>query len=89
MRLSSLAEALIALSAKAARVACTMRSERALFELLVEEKTGDSKNKRFVQDFKTLGDVLVQEVVRHEITQRVRAASVSWCGWRERLMSSY
>ncbi|XP_019627208.1 PREDICTED: inositol polyphosphate 1-phosphatase-like [Branchiostoma belcheri] len=58
---------LIRLSEKAAHLARTIRSEHALFELLVEEKTGTAKNKRFQQDFKTLADVLIQEMVKHNL----------------------
>ena len=47
------------------------RSEAALFKLLVEEKTGSDKNTRFVQDFKTLADVLVQEMVKHYLSKKV------------------
>ncbi|KGL81949.1 Inositol polyphosphate 1-phosphatase, partial [Tinamus guttatus] len=35
--------------------------------LLVAEKTGADKNQRFVQDFKTLADVLIQEVIKHDV----------------------
>ncbi|XP_002733886.1 inositol polyphosphate 1-phosphatase-like [Saccoglossus kowalevskii] len=58
---------LVAVSEKSANLARAIRSEQTLFELLVEEKTGEAKNKRFIQDFKTLADVLIQEMVRHEI----------------------
>ena len=77
MKLVALTEALVAVSVKAARIARAMRAEKALFSLLVEEKTGDAKNKRFVQDFKTLGDVLVQEAVRHDISKQVGAKTLS------------
>ena len=33
--------------------------------------TGDDKNKRFVEDFKTLADVLIQETVRHDLGTKV------------------
>ena len=71
MKLSEFVGALIRCSEKAANVARLVRSEKSLFELLVEEKTGDSKNKRFVQDFKTLADVLVQETIRHDLGKQV------------------
>ncbi|XP_033639225.1 inositol polyphosphate 1-phosphatase-like [Asterias rubens] len=61
---------LVALSEKAANLARIIRSEKALFDLLVEEKKGEQKNKRFLQDFKTLGDVLIQEMIRHDIAQK-------------------
>ena len=69
--MASLLRSLVALSEKAANLARIIRSEKALFELLVEEKTGEQKNKRFVRDFKTLGDVLIQEMIRHDIAQQV------------------
>jgi inositol polyphosphate 1-phosphatase len=56
---------------KAANLARVVRAEGALFELLVQEKKGDQSNKRFVQDFKTLADVLVQETVRHDLSLKV------------------
>ncbi|KAH0629160.1 hypothetical protein JD844_011023 [Phrynosoma platyrhinos] len=43
------------------------RQEEALFSLLIEEKRGAEKNKKFVQDFKTLADVLIQEVIKHDV----------------------
>jgi len=52
---------------KAACIARACRHEEALFQLLVEEKTGAEKNAKFEQDFKTLADVLIQEMVRHEV----------------------
>ena len=69
--MASLLQLLLHLSEKAANLARSIRSERSLFDLLVEEKTGDQKNKRFVQDFKTLADVLIQELIRHEVTKHV------------------
>ena len=32
-----------------------------------QEKIGAEKNSAFVQDFKTLADVLIQETVRHDL----------------------
>ncbi|KAF4533199.1 hypothetical protein B566_EDAN001741 [Ephemera danica] len=46
---------------KAANIARACRQEKELFKLLVQEKSGIEKNKRFLQDFKTLADVLIQE----------------------------
>ena len=71
MKLAKFTAALLTVSEKAANIARVMRSEKTLFDLLVQEKTGESKNKRFVQDFKTLGDVLVQETVRHDVAKQV------------------
>ena len=62
---------LLRVSSKASRIASIIRSEQPLVELLVEEKKGKEKNERFVQDFKTLADVLIQETVRHYVAQEV------------------
>lgn len=32
-----------------------------------QEKSGPDKNSKFAHDFKTLGDVLIQETVRHDL----------------------
>ena len=71
MKISAFLRALINVSEKGANIARIIRSESSLLELLVQEKTGDQKNARFVQDFKTLADVLVQEVVRYDLKQQV------------------
>ena len=77
MKLSDLTQALINVSEKAAFLARTVRSEEALFHLLVEEKNEEEKNNRFremeIKDFKTLTDVLVQELVKHDICKQVSA----------------
>ena len=62
---------LLRVSEKAAHIARLCRAERTLFELLVEEKTEGEKNQRFKQDFKTLADVLIQEMVRQHIGMKV------------------
>ncbi|KAG1706606.1 Inositol polyphosphate 1-phosphatase [Nymphon striatum] len=62
-----LLQTLLSASEKAANIARVIRSDCRLFHMLIEEKTGESKNKRFVQDFKTLADVLIQETVKHDI----------------------
>ncbi|MGH0150099.1 UNVERIFIED_CONTAM: hypothetical protein FKN15_016387 [Acipenser sinensis] len=59
--------ALLSASEKAANIARVCRQEGALFQLLIQEKTGADKNKKFIQDFKTLADVIIQEVVRHDV----------------------
>lgn len=77
--MAELLQLLLNVSEKAANVARVCRQEAPLFELLVQEKKGDDKNKKFVQDFKTLADVVIQEMIRHDvgavvgITQIVRA----------------
>lgn len=62
---------LVQLSEKAACIARVFKPENGLFVLPVQEKTGEAKNTRFVQDFKTLADVLIQEVVRYDLTAEV------------------
>ncbi|XP_046396460.1 inositol polyphosphate 1-phosphatase [Ischnura elegans] len=58
---------LVSASEKSANIARACRYEEDLFQLLIQEKKGDEMNKRFIQDFKTLADVLIQETVRHDI----------------------
>ncbi|XP_077386603.1 inositol polyphosphate 1-phosphatase [Festucalex cinctus] len=65
--MTELLKLLLRVSEKAANVARVCRQEAPLFQLLVQEKTGDDKNKKFVQDFKTLADVVIQEVIRHDV----------------------
>ena len=67
--MSLLLEKIICVSEKAANIARACRSDAKLFELLVEEKTGEAKNAKFVQDFKTLADVLIQETIRHDLSK--------------------
>ncbi|XP_059184336.1 inositol polyphosphate 1-phosphatase [Centropristis striata] len=65
--MAELLRLLLRVAEKAANVARVCRQEAPLFQLLVQEKTGDDKNKKFVQDFKTLADVVIQEVIRHDV----------------------
>lgn len=65
--MSDFLKCLLRASEKAAVIARTIRQEDQLFSLLVEEKGDAEKNKRFYQDFKTLADVLIQQVVIHDI----------------------
>ena len=59
---------------KAARLARIVRSEPIMLQLLTEEKKSkDCKNDRFVHDFKTLVDVLIQEMVKHTIAMKVQS----------------
>ncbi|XP_049820304.1 inositol polyphosphate 1-phosphatase [Aethina tumida] len=62
-----LLRALIVVSEKAANVARICRQDKHLFELLVQKKKASEANPRFVDDFKTLADVLIQEMVKHDI----------------------
>ncbi|KAL0978220.1 hypothetical protein UPYG_G00167640 [Umbra pygmaea] len=65
--MADLLKLLLCVAEKAANVARVCRQEASLFELLVQEKTGVDKNKKFVQDFKTLADVVIQEMIRHDV----------------------
>ncbi|XP_036401089.1 inositol polyphosphate 1-phosphatase-like [Megalops cyprinoides] len=65
--MSELLHALVRASEKAANIARACRQEESLFSLLIEEKKEGEKNKKFVTDFKTLADVLVQEVIKHDV----------------------
>ncbi|XP_029814267.1 inositol polyphosphate 1-phosphatase-like [Manacus vitellinus] len=65
--MGGLLQALVGVSEKAAELARLCRREEPLFQLLVAEKTGPEKNRRFLQDFKTLADVLIQEVIKHDL----------------------
>jgi len=71
MLLKSFVLEVLRVSEKAASIARIVRSEESLFELLVQEKKGGQSNKKFVPDFKTLADVLVQETVRHDLGKKV------------------
>lgn len=64
-------ELLLKTSEKAANIARVIRQDEHLFRLLVQEKKGPEKNPRFVQDFKTLADVLIQETVKHDVGLQV------------------
>ncbi|XP_062486554.1 inositol polyphosphate 1-phosphatase [Pezoporus occidentalis] len=65
--MAGLLQALVSASEKAADIARLCRQEQPLFQLLVAEKTGPDRNQRFLQDFKTLADVLIQEVIKHDL----------------------
>ncbi|NXJ58271.1 INPP phosphatase, partial [Spizaetus tyrannus] len=65
--MAGLLQALVGASEKAAHIARLCRREEPLFQLLVAEKTGADRNRRFLQDFKTLADVLIQEVIKHDL----------------------
>lgn len=60
-------EALVHASEKAANIARLCRHNENLFPLLTEEKSAEESNPRFVKDFKTLADVLIQQTIRYEI----------------------
>lgn len=67
MTTKDLLSALINASEKAANIARVCRRNEELFNLLIEEKTGSEKNDRFINDFKTLADVVIQETVKHDL----------------------
>uniref|UniRef100_UPI00398EED81 inositol polyphosphate 1-phosphatase n=1 Tax=Pristiophorus japonicus TaxID=55135 RepID=UPI00398EED81 len=68
--MASILTALICASEKSANIARACKQEEALFQLLIEEKKGPDKNKKFVQDFKTLADVIIQEVIKNDIAEK-------------------
>ncbi|EDO35565.1 predicted protein [Nematostella vectensis] len=67
--MDNLIRVLLRTSEKSASIARAWITQKELFSLLVEEKTGKEKNERFVADFKTLADVIVQEVVKRDVIQ--------------------
>lgn len=64
-------ENMLLVSEKAANIARIIRQDSHLLSLLVREKNENEKNPRFIRDFKTLADVLVQEVVKHDLSVQV------------------
>ncbi|XP_053554591.1 inositol polyphosphate 1-phosphatase [Bombina bombina] len=68
--MSAILRELLHVSEKAACIARACRQEESLFQLLIEEKKEGEKNKKFVTDFKTLADVLVQEVIKHDMGKK-------------------
>uniref|UniRef100_A0A8D8ZZA9 inositol-1,4-bisphosphate 1-phosphatase n=1 Tax=Cacopsylla melanoneura TaxID=428564 RepID=A0A8D8ZZA9_9HEMI len=63
----SLLKEILVVSEKAANIARVCRQDQHLLRLLTQEKGEEEKNKRFDADFKTLADVLIQEVVKHHL----------------------
>ncbi|KAK3108663.1 hypothetical protein FSP39_012783 [Pinctada imbricata] len=70
MKISELVQELVNSAERGASIARAIRAESELLDLLVQEKKGEQKNPRFVQDFKTLADVLVQEMMKYELSKR-------------------
>jgi inositol polyphosphate 1-phosphatase len=64
---SRLFQILLQASEKAANVARACRQNEELFPFLIQEKSLEEKNPRFFHDFKTLADVLIQEMIKHDI----------------------
>lgn len=69
-------EALVNVSEKAANIARVCRQNEHLFSLLIREKSSEESNSRFVKDFKTLADVLIQETIRLEVANLVSAITL-------------
>ncbi|XP_072775766.1 inositol polyphosphate 1-phosphatase isoform X2 [Taeniopygia guttata] len=65
--MAGLLPALVAVSQKAAEVARLCRAEEPLLRLRPAEKSGPERNARFQRDFKTLADVLIQELIKHDL----------------------
>ncbi|XP_049743646.1 inositol polyphosphate 1-phosphatase isoform X1 [Elephas maximus indicus] len=68
--MSDILRELLCVSEKAANIARACRQQEALFQLLIEEKKEGEKNKKFAVDFKTLADVLVQEVIKQNLENK-------------------
>ncbi|XP_049629229.1 inositol polyphosphate 1-phosphatase-like [Suncus etruscus] len=68
--MSAILRELLCVSEKAANIARACRQQEALFQLLIEEKKDGDKNKKFAVDFKTLADVLVQEVIKQNMENK-------------------
>eukprot|EP00051_Salpingoeca_urceolata_P000480 m.34309 g.34309 ORF g.34309 m.34309 type:complete len:429 (-) comp10684_c0_seq1:45-1331(-) len=60
--LVELTRALCVVAHKAARVARAIRSDAALLRLLIDRKRAKSKGNHVIDDFKTLADVLIQQL---------------------------
>ncbi|XP_029460767.1 inositol polyphosphate 1-phosphatase [Rhinatrema bivittatum] len=62
---------LVRVAEKAAEIARACRLEDPLFQLLIEEKkAGAGKKSSYVRDFKTLADVLIQEVIKRDLGKK-------------------
>lgn len=65
----NLVKLLVDCSEKSANIAKKIRADAALLQLLTQEKSEKEANPRFVTDFKTLADVLIQETIRHDVSK--------------------
>ncbi|KAL5285341.1 INPP1 family protein [Megaselia abdita] len=63
----NLVKLLVNCSEKSANIARRIRADPNLLSLLTQEKAEDA-NPRFVKDFKTLADVLIQETIRYYVS---------------------
>ncbi|KAL1770673.1 inositol polyphosphate 1-phosphatase [Sigmodon hispidus] len=68
--MSDILRELLRVSEKAANIARACRQQETLFQLLIQEKKDTEKNKKFEADFKTLADVLVQEVIKQNMENK-------------------
>ncbi|XP_044262357.1 inositol polyphosphate 1-phosphatase isoform X2 [Tribolium madens] len=75
-----LLQELIIVSEKAANIARLCRQNHHLFNLLIQKKSEREANSRFVEDFKTLADVLIQQLVQHDIGAKFPALKSSIFG---------
>ncbi|KAI5698089.1 hypothetical protein M8J75_001536 [Diaphorina citri] len=66
----NLLKEILIVSEKAANIARICRQDEHLLQLLTQEKSEEEKNQRFAADFKTLADVLIQEVVKQQLTTK-------------------
>lgn len=80
LEMSAILRELLCVSEKAANIARACRQQEALFQLLIEEKKDGDKNKKFAVDFKTLADVLVQEVIKQNMENKVRKVAAKVIG---------
>ena len=62
---------LLVVAERVSTITRLIRSEQNLFKILVEEKEDKSKNEKFVHDFKTLADVLIQQIVKYYVGKEV------------------
>lgn len=73
----NLLKEIISISETAANIARICRKDEHLLRLLTQEKNEEEKNQRFLTDFKTLADVLIQEVVKFHLSSRVSSCDTS------------
>ena len=68
-------QVLIDVSEKSANVARAFRENGHLFSLL-QEKLEEEANPRFVHDYKTFADVLIQELIKFEVGNAVSIVKI-------------
>uniref|UniRef100_A0A7N4NMC2 Inositol polyphosphate-1-phosphatase n=1 Tax=Sarcophilus harrisii TaxID=9305 RepID=A0A7N4NMC2_SARHA len=87
--MSEILRELVYVSEKAANIARACRQQESLFQLLIEEKKEGEKNKKFINDFKTLADVLVQEVIKQNMGNKFTTSLRKKKGPKEDLRASW